>query len=86
MTKSVPDYVLEHVGLHLGCYAEYRRQIALARGLDARFGGAGRYVDDVRRNRGGELRASAKVLREFTRLAKGNGVDPSTVMRGISDR
>ena len=81
---EVPDHILAHVSLHLSTYAEYRKQLALARGLDARFGGDGRYVDDTRRNLGSGLRTSRRALREFTRLAKANGVDPSAVMRGMT--
>lgn len=81
--KDVPEYVLDNVALHLSIYANYRRQIALARGLDSRFGGAGRYVDDTRRNLGAGLRHAASVLRDFTRQAKRNGVNPSKVMHEI---
>ena len=86
MTPEVPDYVLDNVALHLATYAEYRHQLALARGLDRRFGGDGRYVDDVKRNLGAGLRTSRRALREFTRLAKANGVDPSAVMRGMRSK
>lgn len=81
--SGIPEYVLDNVALHLSIYANYRRQIGLARGLDNRFGGDGRYVDDTRRNLGEGLRHAASVLREFTRLAKANGVDPSAVMRWL---
>lgn len=83
---DIPDHVLNHVSSHLATYSEYRRQIGLARGLDTRFRGEGRYVDDVRRNLGDGLRRSARALREFTRMAKQNGVDPSRVMREMSER
>jgi hypothetical protein len=82
-SADVPESVLDFVSFQVGIVREYRDELRRARETDRRFGGEGRYVDDVRRNLGGRFQSCLSSVREFVQLAPANGVNPHQVLRAL---
>jgi DNA polymerase III sliding clamp (beta) subunit (PCNA family) len=84
-----PADLARDLASNLAALANYREAIARGRTLDAKHGGDGRYVDDMRKDTAGSFRRSmlsaVRSIREFVRGTReqGNGDDPVPVLRSI---
>jgi hypothetical protein len=72
---ELPGSVQDHVKRHVGTIKEIEKQIELAKGLDKRFAGGGRYESEVREKFQNSFDVSKQKLKEFFGMAEKNGFD-----------
>jgi hypothetical protein len=80
---KIPDQVLRQLRGAVDRLHEIGERIAEARTLSTRFGGNGRYVDDVLDNRRTDIESARNVLAKFRSLAPQNNIDAEQVIAGL---
>jgi hypothetical protein len=81
--QSIPANVLRRVQDAVERLSEIGARVTEARQLDERFGGAGRYVNNVLENRAKDIEAARRVLKQFRELAPKNGIDAESVITSL---
>jgi hypothetical protein len=80
---ELPDGVKSHVTHHVDILNEANKQIELAKGLDKKFGGGGRYEGEVREKFADKMKTSSQKLQEFMGMAEKNGFDGKGIIEGL---